>query len=328
MRHSFCLPSLATCLVLLGAAQPLQAADTTAEKPPAAPVIERVHTERNADAASALERQLPEAEQVLLKSADESFLGLWLPANVSAPKGVVILLPGDAQSAAAPRAIGPLRQKLPDAGWHTLSLNLPDPQGSVPPPRPADATPPSPAEKKSEDAASAPVAPAEDPPELSAEQRQAHAERVLARIQAGIGYAQQQQPTSIVLLGAGSGAYWAARYLSEHGDAPVHNLLLVAARVPDGFSPPLVQLLPPLKLATGDFYYQDLPTEREAARQRLAASKRQAQPAYIQVAMKALPGDPATEQEQLFRRIKGWLALHLRSDQATPPATAAGTPTP
>ncbi|MFZ2320209.1 MAG: DUF3530 family protein, partial [Pseudomonas sp.] len=46
------------------------------------------------------------------------------------------------------------------------------------------------------------------------------------------------------------------------------------------------------------------------------ASKRQAQPAYVQVAMKALPGNPATEQEQLFRRIRGWLSLDVKAPAA------------
>ena len=42
-----------------------------------------------------------------------------------------------------------------------------------------------------------------------------------------------------MLLGHGSGAYWAARYLSERKPANVHNLLMVAAELPAGFAPPL-----------------------------------------------------------------------------------------
>ncbi|NEK66148.1 MAG: DUF3530 family protein, partial [Xanthomonas perforans] len=40
----------------------------------------------------------------------------------------------------APPTVGPLRRKLPDAGWHSLSLTLPDPQGASLPVRVA--TPP------------------------------------------------------------------------------------------------------------------------------------------------------------------------------------------
>jgi pimeloyl-ACP methyl ester carboxylesterase len=139
---------------------------------------------------------------------------------------------------------------------------------------------------------------------------------VLARIQAAVAFAQSQKAKRIVLLGHGSGGYWAARYLGNSPSPEVQNLLLVAAQVPEGFSPPLEELVPALKLAVGDFYYKDQPADRTAALKRQQASKRQAQPAYVQVAMKALPGNPATEQEQLFRRIRGWLSLDVKAPAA------------
>ena len=151
------------------------------------------------------------------------------------------------------------------------------------------------------------------------EQSKAHAERVLARIEAGIAFAEQQQATTLVLLGHGSGAYWAARYLAERKPAQVKNLLLVAAEVPAGFSPPLEELVPGLQLATGDFFYKDQAVDRTAATTRLQASKRQKHPAYIQVAMKALPGNPGIEQEQLYRRIRGWLSLQFKATEPAVP---------
>ncbi len=51
---------------------------------------------------------------------------------------MVILVPGDGESPDWPQAIGPLRRKLPDAGWQTLSLALPDPQSTAPVTRPAE----------------------------------------------------------------------------------------------------------------------------------------------------------------------------------------------
>lgn len=47
-------------------------------------------------------------------------------------------------------------------------------------------------------------------------------------------------------------------------------------------------MVPKLKLATGDFYYRDVRADREA------------------------------EQEQLYRRIRGWLSLHLQADAQKP----------
>ncbi len=81
---------------------------------------------------------MPEDGQQILKAGDESFLTLWLPANTAEAEGVVILVPGDGESPDWPQAIGPLRRKLPDAGWQTLSLALPDPQSTAPVTRPAE----------------------------------------------------------------------------------------------------------------------------------------------------------------------------------------------
>lgn len=291
--------------------------------------------ERSEVDATALEQQLAPKEQQQLQAGDEQFLALWLPANTAEPSGVVIILPGNDESADWPQSVGPLRSKLPNGGWHSLSLTLPDPNSDAPPVR---STEPAPATPAATDPATAPTAAANEnsttadnasaaasAPQIDSaaiaankqkaieEQQNAHAERVLARIAAAISFAEQQQAKTIVLLGHGSGAYWAARYLAERKPANIHNLLLVAAKLPAGFTPPLEQLVAPLQLATGDFYYKDLPADRQAALSRSQASKQQKHPAYMQVAMKALPGNRDAEQEQLYRRIRGWLTLKLQT---------------
>lgn len=293
--------------------------------------------ERSAVEAAALEQRLEHKEQQQLQAGDEGFLALWLPANVGEPSGAVIIVPGDDESADWPQAVGPLRRKLPDGGWHSLSLTLPDPTGDAPPLRDATAaaTPAEPAADASaasapgaeteaeaeaaepaaeaDNAAAAPASTAASSAPDPEQQRKDHAERVLARIEAGIGFAEQQQAKTIVLLGHGSGAYWAARYLAERKPAKVSKLLLVAATLPAGFSPALDELMAQQQLSTGDFYYKDQAADRLAALKRSQASKRQKHPAYTQVAMKALPGNREAEQEQLYRRIKGWLTIKLQA---------------
>ncbi|MDP3815327.1 alpha/beta hydrolase family protein [Pseudomonas sp.] len=334
-RHT----ALALSLLLLAA--PLHAEEETpaaAPETPAAPAedVRAALPERSEVDAQALERQLEQKEQQQLKAADASFLALWLPANVGEPSGAVILIPGDDGNADSALSVGPLRRKLPDAGWHSLSLSLPDPSGDAPPARSTEiAAEPAPvsvdtaeasAEEKPAETAAQPASaaepqaaadaattPAPAPAATPEELQKAHAERVLARIGSAIAFAEQQQAKTIVLLGHGSGAYWAARYLAERKPASIHNLLLVAPTLPAGYTPPLDELIPALQLATGDFYYKDLPADRRAALQRSQASKRQKHPAYIQVAMKALPGNREAEQEQLYRRIRGWLTLKLQA---------------
>ncbi|QLC72606.1 alpha/beta hydrolase family protein [Pseudomonas sp. LPB0260] len=318
---------LALCLLLLGVhAHTEEQVESGA--PDAKPAAERSPLpERSELAARALERQLGDAEQQRLQADSETFLALWLPANSGKPHGAVILLPGDNQSADWPRSVGPLRRKLPDSGWHSLSLTLPDPAGELggelagePPAASVDGTEPAPEAPVvaistealgSAETATEAIAPGSESDATLAALHQAHSARVLERIAAGVAFAQQQQAKTIVLLGHGSGAYWAARYLTERKPDAVHNLLLVSARPATGFGAELEQLIPELGLATGDFYYQDQPAERDAALKRLLASERLDHPGYTQIALTALPGNPQTEQEQLFRRIRGWLGKHL-----------------
>ena len=73
------------------------------------------------------------------------------------------------------------------------------------------------------------------------------------------------------------------------------------------------EMVAQLAVATGDFFYKDQANERKAALERLQASKRAKLPNYIQVAMKALPGNTEIESEQLFRRIRGWLDLQIKA---------------
>lgn len=292
-----------------------------AETPPAS--NERVPLpERSVSEAQALEQRLDKREQQMLQAGSEQFLALWLPANVGEPSGTVILLPGDVENADDAQVVGPLRRKFPDSGWHSLSLTLPDPDGD---PLPLRDTSPAPADTSTSEQPASPdgeaqaptQAPSEGstdtpPAELSPEaRREAHAERVMARIDAAIEFAKQKDSVHIVLLGHGSGAYWAVRYLNERKPASVHNVLMVAPGVPAGFGPPLDELVTQLPVAAGDFYYRDQVEDRNAALKRLQASKRAKLPIYIQVAMKALPGNRTVEQEQLYRRLRGWLKLHL-----------------
>lgn len=316
--------------LLLPTSSPLQAEESgTVGDQGAADLNRPAQTERSADAASALSRHLPDQEQQLLQAGEEPFLALWLPANTAEAHGVVILVAGDGESADWPNVLGPLRRKLPEAGWHSLTLSLPDPQDGMPPAssiNPANTAPPAdePINSDETDAAGAteepaPAADAVEPaPSIQNDQpaqdpAERHAERIKQRISAALELARQRQAKHIVLLGHGSGGYWSTRYLSEEQPADVRSLLLVNVKPAADASPGLDELQASLKLATGDFFYKDQQLERNAAARRVQASKRQEHPAYTQVALKALPGNLEVEQEQLYRRLRGWLTLQLKA---------------
>lgn len=312
--HRATLFTLATALPL-----PLvtYAADTPAQPPaaaaPRAPLIERSEQE-----AQALARQLPAQEQQTLQAGGDNFLALWRPANDPDPAGMVIIVPGAGETANWPDTVAPLRSKLPDARWSTLSLTLPDllseamqPRG-IEPPAPAaagsSATPPD-ANAPIEQAAASgadPTAPTQ--PTTPDDQLKTDAARIFARIDAGIAFAQQVKARSIVLLGHGTGAYWAARYLSERQPSRAQRLVMVAGKTPEAAPSGLDQLAPQLKVPVADIYYATTPNLRSAAVQRLQASKRQPASQYSQTELTPLPGDQDSEREQLVRRVRGWLS--------------------
>lgn len=318
--HRLALPALCLSLILpcafsVEAAAPAPAAaEKTAEEKP----LERQPLpERSQEEATALERKIPAQEQQQLQAGTDTFLALWKPANTAEPKGAVIIIPGAGETVDWPQAVGPLRRKLPDAEWSSLSITLPDLQSDAIAPRIVEAaSAPKAPETGSKDSTTA--APIEQVAggeadvadkviaETPEEQSKADAERIFARIDAALAFAEQQSARSIVVLGHGSGAYWAARYLSEKQPSQVEKLVMVAARTPVAAKPGLAELTPTLKLPTADIFYKDKALDRNAALERLQASKRLKSSAFSQVALKALP-DTRAEQEQLFRRVRGWL---------------------
>ncbi|MEL1087885.1 alpha/beta hydrolase family protein [Pseudomonas sp. OB66] len=312
---ALCLSLILPCAFSVEAADPAPAAtDKPAEEKPAErqPLLERSQEE-----AAALQRKLPAQEQQQLQAGSDTFLALWKPANSAEPKGAVIIVPGAGETADWPQAIGPLRRKLPDVEWSSLSITLPDLQGDALAPRVIEpAAAPKAPETASKDATTAqPIEQAaggeaevaeQVVAETNEEQAKADADRIFGRIDAAIAYAEQQSARSIVVLGHGTGAYWAARFLSERQTPQVEKLVMVDAQVPTKALPPLAELTPTLKLPTVDIFYMDKALDRNAALERMQASKRLKTSAFSQVALKVLP-DKKAEQEQLFRRVRGWL---------------------
>jgi pimeloyl-ACP methyl ester carboxylesterase len=320
--HRSALPAL--CLSLLfTSAFSVQAADAPA--PPAEKPIERHPLpERSQEEAGFLERKIPQQEQQQLQAGSESFLALWKPANSAEPEGVVIIVPGAGENADWPQAIGPLRRKLPDANWGSLSLSLPDMNMDTLPPRVMEAPQASvdtsskeasTADKPIEQAASA-EAEGTDPATVPGadEQDKTDASRIFARIDAAVAFAQTQGARSVVLVGHGTGAWWAARYLGEKQPSQVQKFVMVAAQTPTGRHPDIQQLAPSLKLPTADIFYQDDAQARKTALARAQAAKRLKNDGYKQVSLKTLPGNSAAEQEQLYRRVRGWLSPQVSAD--------------
>jgi pimeloyl-ACP methyl ester carboxylesterase len=312
---ALCLSLILPCAFSVEAADPLPAEQKPAEEKP----LERQPLpERSQEEATALERKIPTQEQQQLQAGSDTFLALWKPANTADAKGAVIIIPGAGETVDWPQAIGPLRRKLPDADWSSLSITLPDLQSDAIAPRVAEVAPvvKTPESASKDSTTAAPIEQAAggeadvvDKPtiETPEEHTKADAERIFTRIDAAIAFAEQQSARSIVVLGHGTGAYWTARYLSERQPPQIEKFIMVAAQTPAQAKPELDELAPTLKLPTADIFYMDKPADRNAALARLQASKRVKTTAFSQVALKAIPGDNKAQQEQLVRRVRGWL---------------------
>ncbi|WP_273862365.1 DUF3530 family protein [Pseudomonas sp. LA5] len=327
---------LPLCLLLLGLAAPVRAeeAPTPAPEPPAAPTALAPALTRSQEQQQALMRQLPAEQQKTLQAGDESFLALLVPAARAKASGTVVLVPGDGESADWPNVIAPVRQELPTYGWQTISLSLPDPYDPVvaierdtapadtdaqvnseqtaPPVTGGSGTAPAAptqAEAGSGEPAQAAVAPVD--PEAAAN---AQATRVLARIAAGIDLALQQGANPIVLVGHGTGAYWAARYLAEKEPAEVKQLVLIDGREPQGLPPRLDATMGKTDLQIADLVHAPGP----AAQRRKERAAQKANKGYRQIDLPVIPGDRTAEQEQTVRRLRAWL-------DRLPPA-ASGSP--
>ena len=245
---------------------------------------------------------------------------------------MLVIMPSEGETADWPRAIGPLRRGLPEHGWHTLSLTPADPALS-PGPRPPtpeapvaeekpeteenaepDATDTQPAAAQTTSAGYLPEQTAatdnDESTPTQAEQDTpppTHAERMLARLDAAIEHARTLQASTIVLIGHGTGAYWASQYLAQLKPKDVGQLVVIDPRAPLHGEQPLESYLATLPAAIGDFYTGTRAAANQQALQRRNAARRTGHPDYRLVALPGLTGDRNTDQEQLVRRVRGWL---------------------
>lgn len=298
------------------AAPPAEAPPANTEAAAPTPEPERLPLlDRSTQQAQDLARQWPRQAKTL-KAEEEEFLAFWQLSGSPQPSGAIVLLPGRGETPNWPRVIGPLWRGLPQYGWHTLSVSLPDPEQPLPerspePPMPA-ATP--------EGEKTAEAAPAETPPaapEATAETDESSEEkpeqpsvpkRIHARIAAAVEFARNQGVSTVILMGHGTGAYWAAQHLLQENATQVQQLTLIAPQQPYGEDKPLEEMVALLtRQAISDFYYSDNPSDQAQAQLRREATSRARHPAYYQLPLKILPGDQANEQEQVVRRVRGWL---------------------
>lgn len=292
----------------------LQAADEPAEAatsdsgsdPRILPDLEQERLQALADS------QLPDTEILWLETQHESFLGLFQPANKAAPKGAVLLLHHDRTSADWPGTVTTLRHGLPDQGWHTLSLALPDEPEYIPP-RLIDIE--LTGLDKASSTASASVASPPPQPTTDADADKdklaEHFDQISARIDAGLAYLAQQQPEKLLILGQGSGGYWALRYTVVKNPSPLLYPVLIDTVPPvTPTEPSLIELIEELQRPTLDLYHGNgLKQQRVEvlALQRVNAAKRKGHQLLTSSRMPPRAGDWRQPDKRLLGVTRGML---------------------
>ena len=254
-----------------------------------------------------LQGNLERGQAVWLNTADEQkFLAIQTPDVTGKQLGALIILHDMGQHPNWPEVVAPLRKRLPDAGWSTLSIQMPVLQADQPLPD---------------------YGPLFD--------------EVGPRLDAAIAHAQDTGTENIVIVGYGLGASMGAAYLAAAQDTPVDAFIAIGMGAVKGGDPRLdsTTSLEDIQLPMLDIYgsrdfnqvIDSVPRRATAARRagvsaqqqrRLDALRRSAtaqspftkRSGYIAYRQVKIPGADhyfTTMENSLIKRIRGWLSKHV-----------------
>lgn len=212
-------------------------------------------------------------EPVWLTAANVKFLSLYTPPANPGTKGMILLHGRGVHPAWG--FIDNLRVDFADAGWHTLSLQMPILDADT---------------KLSAYGATFPEA--------------------FARIDAGIGYLKERGVTQLFLVGHSSGATTAVAYAAEHPNATLAGIAGLGITTEPTGGPLMepAQMLAQVKLPVLDIYgAEDVPIVRRTAQARRAAARRAGNARYTQEQIANANHFYTDRYEALRERLMAWL---------------------
>ncbi len=274
-------------------------------------------------------------EQLIeIPSTANHYSALYLPANAKTAKGLIVFVPGLLETADSATNIAQLRRAVTDKGWHSLSLNLPDPEPellrieSTPivlsdthfetettdneePEQPQEEEPA--ADVVSDpflDNDNATISTDETITDIAAESTAVdYADTIEEVLNATLAYIETQQAKKLIFIAQHEGAYWLLDYLTTHKTQPINALLLINPRYPEQKTRKFSSFISELDITMVDFYSTSLTapaTEAVSeAKERLNASKRKETSDFQQFKINAT-GKKST-QKQTQTKVLGWL---------------------
>jgi pimeloyl-ACP methyl ester carboxylesterase len=243
--------------------------------------------------AEQLKEQLVIGQPLEIQAGQHRFFAIYTPAEGKLKRGGVILLHGLGAHPDWPDVISPLRKTLPEAGWATLSIQLPVwPNGAK----------------------------FEDYPPLFPEAN--------ARISAAIQHLQQQGILNITLVGHSLGAAMGANFLAQK--APGSEIIRAFVGIGMNQAPGTVAHTPDaLSKITAPvldiFGTLDLDGVQASARARALAAEQANNAGYRQTVITGADHFFRGLEATLVKRVSGWLtktapSMEVEKTSATPQA--------
>jgi pimeloyl-ACP methyl ester carboxylesterase len=217
-------------------------------------------------------------DAVQLKAGENTVLGIFSESSEPDAKRAVIVLHGIGAHPDWPEVINPLRSELPEHGWASLSVQMP-----VLP----------------NDAALADYAPLFD--------------EVAPRVEAAVSFLREGGYRDIVLIGHSLGASMAASYLAAHPQHGLSGLVIIGMSVIELDARMNGALaLEKISIPVLDIYgSRDLAAVLSSARNRASAARKGGNAAYRQSEIEGADHFFSGLDDDLTRRIYGWLKSHF-----------------
>ncbi|MFV1997272.1 MAG: DUF3530 family protein [Acidiferrobacterales bacterium] len=214
-------------------------------------------------------------EAVWLKADDRKFLGIYAESTTKNPRGAAIILHGVGAHPNWADVIYPLRTRLPESGWDTLSLQMP--------------VLPNDANYKEY----IPLFP-----------------KIAPRINAGISFLKKRGTKNIVLIGHSMGATMAGYYVATNREAGIQKLVAIGATGNLFKHPKLdyIQSLKKIKIPVLDLSgTEDLPGVVQTKLLKAKTAKAAGNKQYRQIEISGANHFLVGKEDELVREVSNWL---------------------
>ncbi len=253
-------------------------------------------TQRHENLEVFYKNQLRGEEIKWLESSSGDFLSLYQRQRTSLPQGGLLILQDHGTTPDWPRHVQKLRQFMPDVGWNTLSISLPDNATQTQPERMIEPKP--------------------DAFNYQPDNRQV----IFERIQAALSFLNSEGLFNLVIVGFGASASWASEYMAEQ--LTEENNLGYALIIIDTKNPanePALDInesLPKLTIPILDLLNTKSKPILWQAKLRKGSVLREGRDQYQQI-NDAVAGSRWTQNpDGLTRRIWGWVKTNAAGREA------------